>query len=195
MSSAPVDPPPPALRTLFAGFFGIGMMGFGGVLPWARRMVVDQRRWLTPAEFTDMLALCQFLPGPNIVNMSVTLGARFHGLAGALTCFAGLMVAPSVIVLCLGAIYDHFAGLPQVGAAFAGLAAAASGLIVSMAVKVATPLWGNWPGVAMASVCFVAVVLLRFPLVATLLVLAPISVAMVYWAAARTEPSDAADKR
>jgi chromate transporter len=60
--------PPPSLATRFTGFFTIGLCGISGVLPWARRMIVEQRRWMTAAEFTELLGLCQFLPGGNIIN-------------------------------------------------------------------------------------------------------------------------------
>ncbi len=175
---------PPSLRELFVGFFSIGMYGFGGVLPCARRMVVDQRRWLSPAEFTDLLALCQFLPGPNIVNMSVALGARYRGLAGAVACFMGLMAAPFAIVLVLATIYDRFEDVVWVQHAFAGLSAAASGLIMVMAIKVVSPLRGNWLGIGVAAVGFVAVAGFHVPLVPALLVLAPTGVALV-WLAGR----------
>jgi chromate transporter len=85
--------PDPTVIELFAGFFVVGICGFGGVLPWARRMIVEQRRWLTPAEFTEMLGLCQFLPGGNIMNVTIVLGSRFRGIPGALACFLGLMTA------------------------------------------------------------------------------------------------------
>ena len=80
--------PAPSLSDLFRGFLGIGLTGFGGVLPWARRMVVDQRRWLSASEFLDLLALCQFLPGPNVVNLSVALGSRFRSRY-AMVCYGG----------------------------------------------------------------------------------------------------------
>ncbi len=154
------------------------MVGFGGVLPWARRMVVEQRQWLSPAEFTDLLALCQFLPGPNIVNVAVALGARFRGWPGSLAALLGLVVAPMAIVIGLGGLYARYGEIPMVARAFAGLAAAASGLVVAMAVKVAGPLRGNWVGIALAVVTFAAIALLRLPLVPTMLVMAPIGVAV-----------------
>src|ERR1700710_1348495 len=89
--------PSPGVGALFVGFLGIGVIGFGGVMPWARRMVVEQRRWLGAGEFTDLLALCQFLPGPNIVNMAVAIGARYRGAAGSVAAVAGLLAAPMVI--------------------------------------------------------------------------------------------------
>ena len=166
----------PTIGALFAGFFSIGMTGFGGVLPWARRMLVEQRRWLTGPEFTDTLALCQFLPGPNVVNLSIAVGARFQGAAGALAAITGLLAAPVAIVIVLGVIYARFGQLGAVQQGFAGLAAAASGLVLSMALRIAAPLWRMPLGVAVAAITFTSVAVLRFPLLPTMLVLAPASI-------------------
>ncbi len=183
-SSHPVSPPtvgvPPTCLQLFSGFFGIGMCGFGGVLPWARRMVVDQRAWLSAAEFTDMLALCQFLPGPNIVNMTMALGSRFRGPAGALSAFLGLMTAPFIIIILLGMVYGRYAEVPAVRHAFAGLAAAASGLIITMAIKISAPLRGNWLGIGIAVLAFAAIAVARVPMLPTLLILVPLAVLLVW---------------
>ena len=172
------DSPQPTSRELFAGFFGIGIIGFGGVLPWARRMVVEQRRWLTPAEFTDVLALCQVLPGPNITNMAVALGSRFRGLPGVLAALTGLLAGPFVVVLTLGGVYERFGALPAVQHAFAGLAAAASGLVVALAFKIAAPLRGAAPW-AVAAVSFAAIGVLRVPLLPAMFVLAPASILLL----------------
>ena len=161
---------------MFVGFLSIGICGFGGVLPWARRMVVEQRRWLTAGEFTELLGLCQFLPGPNIINLSVALGARFHGAAGSVTAFAGLMSAPMAIVLALGAVYGRFGQLPAVQHLFTGLAAAASALVLATALRIAAPL-RHWPGgIVIAAATFGAIVLLRVPLPVVLVVMVPVSV-------------------
>ncbi len=174
--SSPRDPVAPGLGGLFAGFFGIGIMGFGGVLPWARRMVVEQRAWMSAADFNDLLALCQFLPGPNIVNMAVAIGDRYRGAVGSIVCLTGLLAAPMAIVIALGGVYDRYGHLPVVAHAFGGLAAAASGLVISMAVKIAAPLRGKWLACLVAAVAFVAIALARLPLLPTMLVLAPVSV-------------------
>ncbi len=163
----------PTVVALFAGFFSIGICGFGGVLPWARRMVVEQRRWLTAAEFTDLLALCQFLPGPNVINLSVALGARFRGLAGAFAAFVGLMSAPMVIIILLGIVYQRYSGLPLVRHTFLGLASAASGLVLATALKIAAPLRHDTRAIILALLSFVAIALLHAPLVPAMLVLAP----------------------
>ncbi|OYZ97597.1 MAG: chromate transporter, partial [Polynucleobacter sp. 24-46-87] len=64
---------------LFISFSKIGMSGFGGVLPWARRTLVEQDKVLSSEEFSAMLGICQIVPGPNIVNLAVCVGARFAG--------------------------------------------------------------------------------------------------------------------
>lgn len=166
----------PGLASLFGGFFGIGIVGFGGVLPWARRMVVEKRGWLTSVEFNDLLALCQFLPGPNIVNMCVAVGGRYRGALGSVACVAGLLAAPMAIVVGLGGVYGRYGHYTTVAHAFGGLAAAASGLVVAMAIKIAAPLRGRWVACSTAGVAFVAIALFRLPLLPTMLTLAPLSV-------------------
>lgn len=165
----------PTRTDLFCGFLGIGLVGFGGVLPWARRMVVDQRAWLTPAEFLDLLALCQFLPGPNVVNLAVAVGTRFRGISGALAALSGLLVMPVMIVVALGTLYARYGSLPVIHHAFTGLAAAATGLVVAMACRIAWPIRTQPLAVAVALTAFAAIALARLPLVPTMLVLAPLS--------------------
>jgi chromate transporter len=58
---------------LFIGFTKISLSGFGGVLPWARRTIVEQKQWITAAEFNAILGICQLVPGPNIVNLAVCM--------------------------------------------------------------------------------------------------------------------------
>ncbi|MBC7635485.1 MAG: chromate transporter [Acetobacteraceae bacterium] len=172
----PAANPAPSLAGLFTGFLTVGLVGFGGVLPWARWMVVEQRRWLTPAAFTDLLGLCQFLPGPNIINMSVALGARFHGVRGALVALAGITLAPIGVVLSLGVLYERYGDDALVQRALAGMAAGAAGLVLATALKIAAPLRGRKLGLAIAAIGFVAIGVLQLPLLATLLVLVPASI-------------------
>jgi chromate transporter len=167
---------PPTIGALFGGFFWVGILGFGGVLPLARRMIVDQRRWLPAAEFTDLLALCQFLPGANIVNVSISLGGRFRGPAGSLAALSGLLAAPIAVVIVLGMLYGRYSGYPVVAHGFAGLAAAASGLVLATALRIASPLRTRPLAIGIAIVAFVALGLLRLPLLPVLVVLVPVSV-------------------
>src|ERR1700687_786186 len=101
-------PPPPGLIALFVAFAKMSLAGFGGVMVWARRGIVDQHRWMTADEFNETHALCHFLPGPNVVNLSVVFGSRFRGIAGGIAAFAGLLGPPIVIVTILAALYARF---------------------------------------------------------------------------------------
>ena len=151
----------------------------------ARRMVVERRRWLTGPEFTDLLALGQFLPGPNIVNVAVCIGQRFHGWRGAVAAVLGIMAAPVGIVLCLGLLFARYGDIPEVRRVTIGVGSAAAGLVIATALKMAWPLRGRvWAVVTVAAVA-AAIGLLRWPL------LVPGFAAD----AASTDPATAADAR
>jgi chromate transporter len=180
MSETPRTESGPGIAGIFTGFFMIGVRGFGGVLPWARRTMVEERQWLTPAEFAEILGLCQFLPGGNIVNVSVAVGARFRGAPGAIIALLGLMLAPVAIVIGLGAIYDQYSEQPVVRRAFAGLAAAASAFVLTASLKIAAPLRGRYLAVAIVVVTFIAIAVIRFPLPLAMPVLAVASVLLLW---------------
>lgn len=176
-SGMPPDTAPiPTTRELFLGFLSLGMTAFGGALPLARRMIVERRHWLTGTEFTELLGLCQFLPGGNIINLSVALGMRFRGWRGALAAMLGLIAAPSAVVVVLGIVYQHFQNDLYVKHLFAGLAAAAAGLLIQMAIKIAWPLRKSLVLSSLALICFVAIAFLRVPLVLTMLVMTPLCI-------------------
>ncbi|HYT54146.1 MAG TPA: chromate transporter [Verrucomicrobiae bacterium] len=59
---------------LFLTFSRITLSGFGGLMFWARRGLVERQRWLTEQEFMDLLVLGQLLPGPNVLNLTVMVG-------------------------------------------------------------------------------------------------------------------------
>ena len=169
------------------GFLSVGISGFGGTLPWARRMVVERRGWLSASEFTDLLSLCQFLPGPNVINLAVALGARFHGPIGSLVAFSGLMAAPITIILFLGAAYARFAGVPIVRHAFAGLAAAAAALVLATALKIAAPLRDKPWAMGVGAMTFAAITLLHASLPVVLLIAAPVSILLAWRDRARAQ--------
>lgn len=179
--SAPQDAPP-GLLDLFLGFSGIAIMGFGGVLPWARRMLVDQRRWMDDGEFAELLSLCQFLPGGNIINIAVVVGQRSRGAVGSAVAVAGLMAAPVAIVMLLGSLYLRYSDVVEVQDALAGIAAAAAGLILAMAAKMARPLFHRRSAVALlfAAATFLSVGVLGLSLPVVVLVLAPLSIAVAW---------------
>ncbi len=168
--------PQPDCGQLFMGFFVLGLTGFGGVLPMARHMLVDKRRWLTADQFTELLGLCQFLPGGNIINLSVALGMEFRGLRGALSAILGLILAPTICVVLLGLVYARYQNEPMVEHLFAGMAAAAAGLLLSTGIKMLSPLRGKWLQLALVAAGIVAIALFRIPMLPVMLVLAPVSI-------------------
>ena len=171
---------PPSLVQYTWAFFVIGVTGFGGVLPWARRVLVEQRQWLTPQQFNDLLALCQFLPGPNIINMSVVLGSRLHGPLGAVAGLLALMGAPVAIALALGWIYVSFGHAGAVDAVLRGVAPVAAGLMLATGIKVAMAYsWRNRLSV-FAVLSFVAIALFRISLPVMLLALVPAALLLAW---------------
>jgi chromate transporter len=172
------------VAALFLAFLKMGLSGFGGVLPWARRVLVEERGWLTEQEFAETLSLCQFLPGPNIVNVSIHVGARFRGALGSLAAVSGLMLAPCAIVIGLGVLYSRYGQIGPVQDAIGGVAAAAAGLVVAMGIKMAKPIVRRPAAVAFCVASFVAVGMLQWPLILVLLALAPLGVAAAFAEAA-----------
>ena len=172
--------PPPGLIALFTAFAKMSLAGFGGVLVFARRGIVEQHRWMTADEFNETFALCHFLPGPNIVNLSVVFGARFAGLAGGIAAFAGLIGPPVVIVTVLGVLYAHFGQVDALRRILAGVSCAAVGLLISVVFRMMLPLVKRRDLVALVVMIavFIAIGLARLPLPAVLLVAIPLSLAV-----------------
>lgn len=167
---------PASPRELFVAFTWLALQGFGGVLAVAQRVLCEERRWLTRDQFIEILSIGQVLPGPNVCNVALMVGDRFFGWRGAFAALAGMMAVPLVIVLTVAAAYSEFATYPAVAGALKGMGAVAAGLIFGTALKLAGALQVNPMGVRVgagfALLAFVAVALLRWPLVWVLLALA-----------------------
>ncbi|MGZ3274325.1 MAG: chromate transporter [Caulobacteraceae bacterium] len=166
--------PNPTELDLFLGFLSASVRGFGGVFVMGRRMLVEERKWLTPDEFVELLAVCQFLPGANIVNLSVAVGQRFRGWKGSLAALAGILGAPAAISVVLAALFLKYAAVPQVAHAMGAVAAAAAGLVIGTAFKMAEPVFRkDWVlGVPVAVLTLLLAAFLRWPLPAVLLSMA-----------------------
>ena len=173
----------PTLAELFLSFSRVSLSGLGGVLPWARRMVVEEKRWMTEEEFSEAFSLCQFLPGPNIVNFSVVFGSRFRGWAGAGVALVGLLAPPVALMILCGALYDRFGDVEALRRTLVGLSAAAAGLLVATSAKMARPIVreGASPALLVMLAVLVSVGLLRWPLPWVVLISAPIGIALAWW--------------
>jgi chromate transporter len=171
---------PPSLIALFLAFAKMSLAGFGGVLVFARRAIVDQHRWMTADQFNETFALCHFLPGPNIVNLSVVFGSRFRGILGGVAAFAGLVGPPVVVVTMLAALYARFGEVEALRRILSGVSCATVGLLLSVVFRMLMPLIRkrDLAGLAVLAAVFVAIGVLRLPLPAVLLVAIPFSIAI-----------------
>lgn len=181
-NSPPAAPSAPTHTALFLAFAKITLSGFGGTLPWTRRMFIEEKRWLTEEEFNEIYALCQFLPGPNIVNVTSVFGSRMLGWTGAIAAWAGFLVLPFCFMVILGALYSRFGDLDVLRRVLGGLAAAAAGLVIATVAKMATPIFkkfGPAPFVLIATAFSIGI--MRWPLFWVMLVVAPASIALSWW--------------
>lgn len=166
-------------------FNRLALQGFGGVLAVAQRELVERERWLTTAQFLELLSLGQVLPGPNIVNMALIIGDRFFGWRGALAALAGLLCVPLAIVLLLATLYREFVAVPMVAGALRGMGAVAAGLVVGTALKLVGGLRGSpltRPGaMAVALLTLLAIGFWRWPMAGVVLGFGGLSVAAAWW--------------
>jgi chromate transporter len=140
MTSPAADPPPqarPEVWGVLLVFLRLGLTSFGGPmahLAFFRDEFVLRRRWLTDAAYADLVALCQFLPGPASSQVGMAIGLQRGGYAGALAAWLGFTLPSAVllVLLALGLTTDR-------GPAMAG---ALHGLKVVTVAVVAHAVWG-----------------------------------------------------
>ncbi len=165
---------------LYLTFTKISLTGFGGTLFWARRKLVDDLKWITQAEFNEYYSLGQVIPGANIFNFSLLLGHRFAGARGAIASGLGFFSMPFFVVVGAAWLYQEFGSQPMVNKALTGMFAVVVGLTIANAYKMAQGLPSRWRLWVFAALTFAAVGALRFPLVAVMLVLAPVAIGMTW---------------
>jgi chromate transporter len=180
---SPSAPRHPSLGELLAAFSLVSIYSFGGALPWSRRMIVEEKRWLTTEEFNESFALAQFLPGPNTINFAVVFGSRFGGGAGAAVALLGLMGPPLAIITGLAVLYARYGELETLGRILTGVSAGAAGLLIAVCAKMAEPMFvrrWDWAPV-IAILAFIGVAIMRWPLPYVFAALAPVSVALAWF--------------
>jgi chromate transporter len=177
-------PHPKSPADLFVSFTWLALQGFGGVVAVAQRELVERKRWLTNEEFVEEWSVAQIMPGPNIVNLALMIGARHFGLPGALAALAGMLAIPLALVLLLAAVYAQYAALPAVIGALRGMGAVAAGLIIATGLRLSGALKTNALGIpvstALGLASFVGIALLRWPLAYVLLGLGATGFVLAY---------------
>ena len=173
VDDSPLRPQPRSPADLFWSFTWLALQGFGGVLAVVQRELVEKKRWMTREQFVEDWAVAQIMPGPNVVNLSMMIGGRYFGLPGALAALAGMLAAPLVIVLLLAVLYGSVADSAVAQNALRGMGAVAAGLITATGIKLISALDKNAMGmgvcITLAALTFVAIALLRWPLLWVLL--------------------------
>ncbi|MFZ4533664.1 MAG: chromate transporter [Alsobacter sp.] len=165
--------------SLFLAFAGISLVGFGGVLPWVRWMLVEKRGWMTDEELVNALSVSQILPGGNVMNIAVFVGTRFAGLAGAAAALTGLVLLPSIIVIGIGVLAETFAQQPAVQGLFRAVSAAAAGLIIAMGLRMSWRFRTDPRALAAMLVTVIAMAVVKLPLIVILATVLPVSLAAV----------------
>jgi chromate transporter len=176
---------PEAPMQMFWVFSKLALQGFGGVIAIAQRELVDRQRWLTAAEFLELLAVSQVLPGPNVVNLSLMLGDRHFGWRGVVASVGGMLLLPMLVVLAAAALYGQWSDLPQVSGALRGMGAVAAGMILATGLKAIRGLRKHPLGLPV-SLCHAALTVvliggLRFPMVAVVIGLGAVAMGQVAW--------------
>lgn len=164
------------LGALFVCFLTISMLGFGGPIVWARRILVERYGWLDDRELAEILGLCQFLPGPNMVCVTVCIGLKFRGWAGALAGLAGFIVIPWTLAFALGTLYLQYAEIGVVQGMLRGIAAVAAGLIIATGLRLLRPYRARPAALLFAALAFAGLALLRLPLLLVIVLLVPASI-------------------
>ena len=173
MSEIPPLQQPKSKTDLFVSFTILALQGFGGVLAVAQRELVERKRWMTPAQFVEEWAVAQILPGPNVINLCLMVGGRYFGLPGALAAMAGMLAAPTAVLLLLALAFGSVADLAWAQGALRGMGAVAAGLIAATGIKLIPALKSNPIGIGVSAAImlgtFIGVSLLRWPLIWVLL--------------------------
>jgi chromate transporter len=175
-----------SLSALFGAFLTVSLFGFAGGLVWARRVVVEQRRWTTEEEFTDILSLCQFMPGPNIIGIAVCVGAKLRGLIGTIAAISGFVLIPCTIGFSLGLLYLQHAHLVVLRNILGGVSAAAAGLLIATGIRMLMPHRRRPLALIVAALAFGGMAFTKLPLLVVLFGMAIFSIAVAQIASART---------
>jgi chromate transporter len=176
-----------ALGALSRVFLQVSLCGFGGGLALTHRIVVNERQWLTEPEFMDIVSLCQFLPGPNIIGIAVCIGTRLRGAAGAIAAATGFLVIPWGLGLAVGLLFLAHAQHPLLQKILGGLSAAAAGLLIATGIRLLLPHRRRPAALAFAALAFALVIFGKLPLLIVLFGLVPISIAVAALQTARAQ--------
>ena len=180
---------PITLSALFVTFLKVSLWGIGGGggLVWAHRITVEQRRWINDQEFADIVSLCQFMPGPNIVGIAVCVGTRLRGAIGALAAACGFLLIPWAIGFSVGLVYLQHARHPFLQNILRGVAATAAGLMIATGLRLLIPHHRHPAAFLFAALAFGLMAFGKLPLLVVLFGLVPLGIAVAATENARAQ--------
>jgi chromate transporter len=168
----------PTVRELFFAFMKIGVSAFGGALPWARHFLVEKNKWVSEAQFTDILTISQTVPGPNIINVAVYYGYKCRGVVGGLAACIGLLILPFFITVSLSIAVGSALSSAQAKSALMGLTAAAVGFMLATSIKLMRPFSKNALALGVCALTVVLGIVFKLPLPIILLIAGALSIAL-----------------
>lgn len=181
-STEPVLPSqPPSLGALFVLCFRIGILSFGGGLTgWLYQEFVLKKGWIDEESFASSLAISQMMPGANVVNLVICMGEQLCGPRGAIVGVAGFLVGPFFAAIGIYQLFELMASYPLLPVISGGIAFAAIGLLLLMCVHGVRRATRFPPSIGIIAVTALLAGVLQWPLIPVALVMAPISVALVW---------------
>ncbi len=158
-------PLPPA-RELFALWFRIGLLSFGGPtaqIAMMHRELVEERRWLSDHDFLHALNFCMLLPGPEAMQLATYSGWKVAGVRGGVIA-GGLFILPgAVVMLALAALYVHFGHAPLAQILFDGLRAAVLIIVLQALVRLGRKTLHSGGQLILAGCSFIALFVFDLP--------------------------------
>jgi len=167
-------------------FLNVSLFGAGGGIVWAHRIAVDQRRWTTEEEFADIVSLCQFMPGPNVVGIAVCVGAKLRGSIGAIAAVLGFLLIPWTIGFVTGVLFLQYAHLAVIRNILGGVSAAAAGLLIATGLRMLRPHRKRPEALVIAALAVGCIVFTSLPFLMVLFGLAALGIAIAGIESTRT---------
>src|SRR5215475_13557932 len=145
-------------------YLRLGALGFGGPVALCGQMereLVGERKWLTPEEMREAIAVCQSMPGPLAIQVGIFISYLRGGFWGAWAGGWAFILPNFLIVAVMGALYVRLGGLPWVTAIFYGVSPAVIALILHSCYRLAKLGMEDWLQWALAAACFVVTIWLQ----------------------------------
>ena len=177
------DPTPVVITPwmIYLLYTKITLLGFGGTMFWVRRSLIDDRKWITEAEFAEYFAIAQLIPGgANLYNLSLMFGHRFAGVRGAVAAGLGFICIPFFVMVTVAMLYLKFGEQPLVNKALTGMFTVVVGMMIANAYSMAKAMPRRLRAWLLSLVTFAAIGAARWPLVSVMLVLAPFAVSIAW---------------